>query len=422
VLVYFEGPPSAKLVAMAATAVSLALLLELIVVSVRYARLRGILEAGGLYEPEATAAPGRHGAPITPDTGPRALVDRLLPRNVALFLLLVVLLAGGSWALGFALAPNKDRFLASPEWRFQPLYLAAHLVTLRLFITVFMRNFAAGVARLDMPPERAQAGFRVILGPVGALAALVVAVPFCVWDYGYLYGARYERMGDGVGPVDLVMWGIWCLEWFLNAIIWVVLIGFLIMNVWAIRTYRFRDPIEVVLNERQYRPFLQMSSQGATIVLGFAVLTAVYIWYTGGAETDYVGLMIVAVLLIAGFVPPWMLLDAKVDRAITEEENALRRGLVGGVRPQEPGSGGANKPPVRDLETRLDEALTMLRIQHLERLHRGLGRTEAKAMVVKMLAPAATVAWHLSANLYEIIAKVGQVLQWIIRTVAELFT
>ena len=172
----------------------------------------------------------------------------------------------------------------------------------------------------------------------------------------------------------------------------------------------------------RYRPFLQMSSQGASIVLGFAVLTAIYIWYTDGVESDYLGLFIVAVLLIAGFVPPWMLLDAKVDRAITEEENALRRGLVGGVRPQEPGSGGANKPPLRDLETRLDEALTMLRIQHLERLHRGLGRTEAKAMVVKMLAPAATVAWHLSANLYEIIAKVGQVLQWIIRTVAELFT
>jgi len=417
---YSEGLLSAKWVAMAATGVSLALLLALIVVSVRYARLRGILEAGGLYEPEATAASGRHGAAITPDTGPRALVDRLLPRNMALFLLLVVLLAGGSWALGFALAPGKDRFLASPEWRFQPLYLAAHLVTLRLFITVFMRNFAAGVARLDMPPERAQAGFGVILGPVGALAALIVAVPFCVWDYGYLHGAHYERMGDGVGPVDFVMWGIWCLEWFLNAIIWVVLTGFLIMNVWAIRTYRFRDPIEVVLSERQYRPFLQMSSQGATIVLGFAALTAAYIWYTGGAETDYVGLVIVAVLLVAGFVPPWMLLDAKVDRAITEEENTLRRGLTG-VRLPGPGAGGGDKPGLRDLEARLEEALTMLRIQHLERLHRRLGRSEAKAIAVRMLAPAATAAWHLSANLYEVIARVGQVLRALMAAIVRLF-
>src|SRR6185503_2490197 len=149
------------------------------------------------------------------------------------------------------------------------------------------RNFAAGAARLDMPPERVKAGFRVILGPAGALLALVVAAPFCIWDYGYLHSPGYERMGAELGAVDLAMWGIWCVEWFLNAVIWVVLTGFLIMNVRAIGRYRFRDPIEVALSEKHYRPFLQMSSQGATIVLGFAVMTVAYIWYTGGAETDY---------------------------------------------------------------------------------------------------------------------------------------
>ncbi len=222
-------------------------------------------------------------------------------------------------------------------------------------------------------------------------------------------------MGDGVGAVDLVMFGIWCVEWFLNAIIWVVLTGFLIMNIRAIRTYRFRDPIEVVLDEKQYRPFLQMSSQGASIVLGFAVLTAVYIWYTDGIESDYLGLFIVAVLLISGFVPPWMLLSAKVNEAVTEEANALRRRL------HEPGAANTGGAPARDLETRLDEALTMLRISHLERLHRGLGRTEARAVVVRMLAPAATVAWHLAANFYEVIAKAGQLLRALLGVVARLF-
>ena len=62
----------------------------------------------------------------------------------------------------------------------------------------------------------------------------------------------------------------------------------------------------------------------------------------------------------------------------------------------------------------------MLRIQHLERLHRGLGRTEVKAMVVRMLAPAATVAWQLSASFYEVIARVGQVLRWLPAMIARL--
>jgi hypothetical protein len=422
VLQRIEGLLDGKWVAMAATGVSLLLLLALIATWVRYARLRRILEAGGLYEePQADAGPGRpaHSEARRPGSG--ALIERLLPRGVPAFLLLVTALAAASWTLGYVLAPNTQRFLASPEWQFQPLYLAAHLVTLRLFIAVFTRNFAGGAARLDMPPELVKAGFRVILGPAGVLLALVVAVPFCIWDYGYLYSAGYERMGAELGAVDLAMWGIWCVEWFLNAVIWVVLTGFLIMNVRAIGRYRFRDPIEVALSEKHYRPFLQMSSQGATIVLGFAALTAAYIWYTGGAETDYVGLLIVAVLLVAGFVPPWWLINRNVDRSITEEVAALRRSLAGIASGSEPAAGHGDARPPRNLETRLEEALVLLRIQRLEGMRRGLGWTEARAMGVRMLAPAATVAWNLSANFSEAIVKAGQAMRHLLGAVVRLF-
>lgn len=415
-LEYFGGAVSDRWLAIAAAATSLVLLLALIVVYVRYARLRHILEVGGVLGAEPAAGPGAREAHTALDSGSRALVDRMLPRSVPLFLLLVVALAAGCWGLGFTLAPSRPRFLASTEWRFQPFYLAAHFVTLRLFIAVFTRNFAAGIAHLDMPPESALQGFRIILGPVGGAIAVAIAIPFCVSDYGYLYSDRYERMGEDtiVRAIDLMMWGIWCVEWLLNAFIWVVIAGFLAMNIWAIRSYNFRAPIEVVLDEKHYRPFLQMSSQGATIVLGFAVLTAVYIWYTGGGEADYLGLVIAVVLLVLGFVPPWMLLNAKVDNAVKAQASTLRRGLAGGARADA-------APTARGLEERLDKALAMLRIQHLEGLRGGVGRTEMTAVAVRLLAPAATVVWQMAHNFYEVIAKAGQLLRGLLGAVARLF-
>ncbi|MEZ5853374.1 MAG: hypothetical protein R3D67_00990 [Hyphomicrobiaceae bacterium] len=96
----------------------------------------------------------------------------------------------------------------------------------------------------------------------------------------------YERLGgsDTVLPVNYLMWVLWSLEWVLNAYIWVVLLAFLVQNSRAIRLYRFKAPIEIVLHDRHYKPFLQMSAHGATILLVFTLLTIAYIWYTGEAS------------------------------------------------------------------------------------------------------------------------------------------
>ena len=51
---------------------------------------------------------------------------------------------------------------------------------------------------------------------------------------------------DGtVRAIDLLMWGIWCGEWFLNALIWVVLLGFIIKSCWVIQYCRFRSSMVV---------------------------------------------------------------------------------------------------------------------------------------------------------------------------------
>jgi hypothetical protein len=341
----------------------------------------------------------------------RAPIDRLLPRHPLVFYLLVLIVSAGCWAVGFAITPSVPRFLESREWHIQPFYLAAHLVALRLFVRLFAEKYVAGAAELDMPAQAVATGIRRVLGLPGGLLAVAIALPFCALDYRYLVGADYETLsGDRtLHAVDYVMWGIWCAEWLLTALMWVTLAGFLAMSYRALRAYRFRAPIDTVVQQKLYRPFLQMSSQGATIVLGFACATGLYIWYAGGAAADFLGLGVTGVLLVVGFIPSWLLLNAKVTRTVREEIEALRRNLPAAMTGEK--APGAEGPQLaRTMDERLDEIVAMMRAWHLERLELDLGRKEAQALMVRLAAPAVTAGWQLFSNLQAVLSKVGGIL------------
>ena len=223
---------------------------------------------------------------------------------------------------------------------------------------MFTRNFLAGVVHLDMPTADARRGIQLVQGPVGTLVALLVAIPFCVYDFQAIGLAKGGAKTGATGPlVAQLLYAMWCVEWFLMGFIWVQLVGFLFLTRRAIGDYRFRSPIEVVLLEKQYRHFLAMSAHGATIVLGFFLMNVAYGWYTGAELTDYIGVAITLVLLVVGFIPPWMLLTSKMDRIVKDEMAGLRRRLAtsemlatagggpapGGVRDQG-GRGPADTP------------------------------------------------------------------------------
>jgi hypothetical protein len=315
------------------------------------------------------------------------------------------------------------RFLQSREWHVQPFYLAAHLVALRLFVQLFVRKYVAGAAHLHIAPEQVSNGIRRVLGPRAWLSAAAIALPFCILDYRYLVSDRYERLSEDqqLHAIDYMMWGIWCAEWLLNALIWVTLAGFLAMGYRALRTHRFRAPIATVVQERLYRPFLQMSSQGATIVLGFACVTGFYIWYAGGAVSDFLGLGVTGVLLVAGFVPLWLLLNAKVRRTISDEIEALLRKVPAPLTGEGLLGASAAAAPARTVEDRLDELVALMRAWHLERLQLDLGRAEAQALAVRLAAPAATAGWQLYSNLQGILTQVGGALGSILSAAGRFF-
>jgi hypothetical protein len=56
------------------------------------------------------------------------------------------------------------------------------------------------------------------------------------------------------------------------------------------------------------------------------------------------------------------------------------------------------------MEQRLEEALAIFRITHLEQLKLNLGRAEARAIAIRLVAPFVGVAWQLTQNLQTVSA------------------
>lgn len=328
------------------------------------------------------------------------LIDVWLPSRAAPFALAVAGVGAAFWLAGFLLAADKHRFLVSREWQSQPVFLAMHFVTLRLFVAVYSRNFLLGCDHLDMRPGEASTRLRHTVGPWGWVAALAVAAPLAWSDFVYLASPEYlasgeaEGAGGGVGPADWLAGVVWAIEWLINAYVWVVIVAFVAVTLRVLKQHKFREEVEVVLGERQYRPFLAMSAQGATVVLLFSAINALYVWYARGEWTDYAGLIVTIGLLLFGFVPPWMRLKNGIVRLARAEAEQLSRDVQTGWRSVE-GEGAPPATTPEGLAPRLSLLLTMARAGHLERLYRDFGRNEASAMLLRLLAPVSTVVWKI---------------------------
>jgi len=317
---------------------------------------------------------------------PVAWIDRLLPRRPKAFLGVIGSVASGVWLLGMVLATDRGAFLLSREWQIQPLFLAGHLVTLRLFVTCYTRNYLKGVQYLDVPPADAKAWVLNVLGPRGAVVALAVASPFCFFDIISLN--EYCLVPEhGVAAVDVLQAVVWCVEWVINAYIWVILVGFALLLSWTIRNQAFRDPLQTVIQLKQYRPFLLMSVQGSTILVFFGALYGLYVWYADGDLSDFVGLGLTLILLFGCFVPPWLLLRQRLEKEIKGQQETLARKLLCLQEDSE----GTAADSTDLLKQRLDEAIAMLRITQLDRLQQELGKAEGRAVVMRLLIPVSTV-------------------------------
>lgn len=314
---------------------------------------------------------------------PITWIDRLLPRRPRPFLLVVLGVVGGLWLLGLMLATDRHAFLLSREWQIQPLFLAGHMVTLRLFVSYYSRNYLIGVHHLDVALPLAKQWTLSLLSPLGGVFALALAAPFCFYDIMTL--GQYCLVPDlGVQAVDVLVCFVWCVEWVMNAYIWVMLVGFACLSSWTIRHHAFRSPLQTVIQLKRYRPFLLMSVQGSTLLVFFGALYGLYVWYADGDLSDFVSLGISLVLLLACFVPPWLLLRNRLEGEVRRQQEALGHELLN-IQ-----AAGVDSNTTDAMATRLNEAIAMLRLTHLERLQKELGAAEGRAVVMRLPIPVST--------------------------------
>lgn len=317
---------------------------------------------------------------------PTTWIDWLLPRRPRQFFWVVLLVAVGVWLLGLALATDHDAFLLSQEWQIQPLFLAGHIVALRLFVSCYARNYLRGIRFLNLPDSAAERWTLNVLRPAGGIIALVIAAPFCFYDLIAL--KEYCLVPEqGIGAVDVLQGIVWCVEWALNAYIWTILVGFAGLLSWTIRKHDFRSSMQTVIQLKQYRPFLLMSVQGSTILVFFSAVYALYVWYADGEASDFAGLAITLLLLFGCFVPPWLLLRNKLEAEVKQQLEALALQLL----ETQAEVAKHTSDGTAMLVHRLDEANSMLRITYLERLLQELGRAEGRAVIMRILVPVSTV-------------------------------
>jgi hypothetical protein len=339
---------------------------------------------------------------LTLESGRRAFIERWLPKHAAAFVATAVAIPAVVWVAALLLAADKPRFLASRDWLAQPLYFTAHLTVVRLFVTTYTHHFAEGLRFL--PPaaalDKARPRIGGILGPQGLLVAALVATPLIGADIVELSSAEFLSSPDGQGAghvtaTDALLGVLWAFEWLLNAYVWVLLVGFAALTIQTIERHPFPAPIEIVLHERHYRPFLLMSAQGASIMVGYTAVTAAYVLLTRGIASDYIGLWTTAALLLFSFVPPWLRMKALVARRVRDETHK-RSELVFAAR-RHVADVDDHTPAVTNEEigARLDVVVAILELDHLDRLYRDLGKSEGQAILLRLLAPLSTVVIRL---------------------------
>ncbi|MCF6228948.1 MAG: hypothetical protein L3J82_09895 [Planctomycetes bacterium] len=349
-------------------------------------------------------------------------LDRAMPGHVGSYFIAAVAVCTAVWFVGLGLrllALSSDSyplgeaawdFVKDRQWQMQPLLLFVHFVALRLFKGIYSRNFDRSFTPLDIGPKRLESFKKWFLGLRVNFYALAVATPFVVYEIIY-FSTNPDFYADVFGTDSPILAHIdtntrtveayfllllWILEWVMFGFYAYLIIAGAYVVRKILRKHDFKDSVDLVLTERQFRPMFNLTAQAGSIVFVFAVIHTGYMLYTKSAGSDIAGLITLVILLGVAFGMTW----GAVRRELKGNVQAACTGLEQSYREaREKLSGMVDVPGIEDdiqrIQVQLKMQLALQQLDYLQTKYESLGRKEFLGLIFKMLEPVGSVLARL---------------------------
>ncbi|MDC1141556.1 hypothetical protein OAU50_00560 [Planctomycetota bacterium] len=349
-------------------------------------------------------------------------LDRAMPGTVGMYFLAAAGISTVVWLIGLILrlfavydadaafgqffVSTAWDFFKDRQWQMQPLLLFVHFVALRLFKGIYSRSFDHSFDPLNIGKEKVESFKKWFLGLRVNFYALAVAAPFVLYElfyfttnagfYADVFGAdsplltQIDTSGRTAEAFFLLL--LWTTEW--------IMFGFyaylIIAGAWTVRRvlkdHDFRDTVDLVLTERQFRPMFNLTAQAGSVVFVFAMINTGYMLYTKSAGSDIAGVITLIVLLGVAFGITWGAvrreLKGKVHGALKELEGSYRGARKKlGTMVDVPGI----EDDIQRIQVQLKMQLALQQLDYLQSKYESLGRKEFLGLIFKMLAPVGSV-------------------------------
>jgi len=324
-------------------------------------------------------------------------IEKILPDHSKKFVLFVVAFCLGIWLIGYIIAISSDiidgvefdysnpdsDYLHDREWQYQPFYLAVHFVILRMFGVVYTRNFDDTIRLLKAKPEEISQHTRWVFGHVSNIGAFIAATGFIYYDYSTMLDEGFGALTS----LDLLIMVIWGLERIILGYVICLMLGTVFLIWKLLRSYHYSAPADVVLMEKRWKPFTQLSLEASSLVLVFALVDVAYLYYAGFWLADFLAFMVLIFLVSASFLVSTWIIKSDLREEVEEQllmfyaelEEAKK-----GVRSLDP---KMPKTDTRWLAANMDLILAFLKIDYLEDQFHTMAASDAKVLVLRMLIP-----------------------------------